>query len=572
MTTPRRLTETARLRIPAQLTEIAGAAEVVRRHLRARGLDEARWPGIELVMVEAMNNAIEHGTGDLDGAGVAVTVDWIGEELVIEVRDPGRFLPSPAWGQLPEDPLAEEGRGGFIITTGTDRYEHVNDDRGHALRLHWRTAPPRDPFETISESEETLAGMTEELSSAYETLTTMFGLSELLALAPPFDAFLQEALRRARTQLGGTVVYAHIKDESGQPQLLDFQADASAAPFVPRPMTPLETEVLTDGMEKAVEKCSSLPESEPLHWFPGGVVVMPVKIQGQCFGTVTLLKSGDSFFTAGQLELIRSVCDYVAVVRTATELSRQRELQLHVRRELEIAKGIQQSLLPRVFPEDERLRIYGQCLSAMEVGGDFFDVVSLPDGAVLLILADVMGKGLPAALLATVLRASVRARLNLAAAPGELLQQVNAQLHADLEPLNIFITAQLGWVAPDRRELRLASAGHCPVFVTHPTGNLRYLEGGNGLPIGILPAFAYTEERTTLDPGMRLVMVTDGLYEYLHSDGRLFGLGRLVEAIQGLRLKPPQQICTELLGLVQASRRGAGLMDDCTLVVMEIKA
>lgn len=134
MTPPRRLMETAGLRIPARLSEIAGAVEAVRRHLFARGLAEARWPGIELVIVEAMNNAIEHGTADPAGAEVALTVDWSGEELVIEVRDAGRFMPGPAWGQLPENPLAEGGRGGFIISTGTDRYEHVSDERGHALR------------------------------------------------------------------------------------------------------------------------------------------------------------------------------------------------------------------------------------------------------------------------------------------------------------------------------------------------------------------------------------------------------------------------------------------------------
>jgi serine phosphatase RsbU (regulator of sigma subunit)/anti-sigma regulatory factor (Ser/Thr protein kinase) len=570
MTPPRRLMETAGLRIPARLSEIAGAVEAVRRHLFARGLAEARWPGIELVIVEAMNNAIEHGTADPAGAEVALTVDWSGEELVIEVRDAGRFMPGPAWGQLPENPLAEGGRGGFIISTGTDRYEHVSDERGHALRLYWRADPPLDPFEILSEAEQTLSGMTEELGSAYETMTTMFGLSELLATAPAFDDFVLEALRRARTQLGGTIIYARLKDDNGQTRLMGFQATAPL--FVPAEVSLVEQQVLQDGLEKSIERCAALPASDPLHQFPGGAVILPVRIQGQCLGTVTLLKAGEAFFTAGQLELIRSVCDYLAVVRTASELARERELQMRVSRELEIAKGIQQSLLPRTFPEDSRLRIHGQCLSALEVGGDFFDVVSLPDGAVLLMLADVMGKGLPAALLATVLRTSVRARLDHAATPGALLRQVNGQLHADLEPLSIFITAQLAWVSPDRRELRLASAGHCPVFVTEPEAEPRRLHGGGGIPIGVLPDFAFTEEQAALVPGMRLVMVTDGLFEYLHADGMIFGLARLEAAIQEHRRGSPAEICTDLLGLVRDSRRGSSLMDDCTLVAMEIKA
>jgi sigma-B regulation protein RsbU (phosphoserine phosphatase) len=183
-----------------------------------------------------------------------------------------------------------------------------------------------------------------------------------------------------------------------------------------------------------------------------------------------------------------------------------------------------------------------------------------------------MGKGLPAALLATVLRTSVRARLDHAATPGALLRQVNGQLYADLEPLSIFITAQLAWVSPDRRELRLASAGHCPVFVTEPEAEPRRLHGGGGIPIGVLPDFAFTEEQAALVPGMRLVMVTDGLFEYLHADGMIFGLARLEAAIQEHRRGSPAEICTDLLGLVRDSRRGSSLMDDCTLVAMEIKA
>jgi serine phosphatase RsbU (regulator of sigma subunit)/anti-sigma regulatory factor (Ser/Thr protein kinase) len=572
MSTGRQFTESAELRIPAQLAGVAAAVGDIHRYLALRGLATARWLGIELVMVEALNNAIEHGAAGRADAEVVVTVLWGRGGLTIEVRDPGSYLPGPGWDKLPEDPLAEDGRGGYIIASGSDDCGHVNDAGGHTLRLFWRVGPPRDPYATLQETELTLADMTEELGSAYETLTTMFGLSELLATAPAFDAFVHEALRRARTQLGGTIIYARIQEDADQTRLMGFQAEASAPPFVPLAITPPESEVLTTGVERSIEHCASLPEPDPLRRFPGGAVIMPIKIQGQCLGSVTLLKAGAEFFTAGQLELIRSVCDYIAVVRTATELAHERELQMRVNRELEIAKGIQQSLLPRSFPEDGRLLIHGECLSALEVGGDFFDVVSLPDGAVLFVLADVMGKGLPAALLATVLRTSVRARLDYAATPAILLRQVNSQLHADLAPLNIFMTAQLGWVSPDRRELRLASAGHCPVFVTKPGREPQRLAGGIGIPIGVLPDFVFTEERAVLMPGMRLVMVTDGLYEYQHTDDTLFGLTRLAEAIAEVSRKSPVEICTALLDLVRASRRGSSLMDDCTLLVMEIKA
>lgn len=564
--------ESAEFTVPGDLAAIAAATAALHRYLTARGFPEERWPGFELVVVEALNNAVEHGLAIRAEAAVTLTVRWHGDELVIAVRDPGHFEPGPEWGELPADPLAEGGRGGFLIRNGTDAAEHCNDAAGHTLTLRWRLGPPRDPAAALAATELTLDGMTEELASSFETLSTMFGLSELLATGPAFDAFVHEALDRIRNQLGVTVAYARIRDEWAEPVLMGFQAAADAPAFARPALGASEAGVLSGGLERSIESCAGLPADDPLHAFAGGAFIVPVRIQDQVLGTVVLLKAGSQFFTAGQIELIRSVCDYIAIVRTNTELARQRERQLRMTRELEIARGIQQSLLPHVFPEDARVSIHGHCLTAHEVGGDFFDVVALPDGAFLLVLADVMGKGLPAALLATVLRTSIRARLDVAAAPARLLRQVNAQLHADLEPLNIFITAQLGWVAPDRRELRLASAGHCPVFLTTPDRTLTSREGGHGIPIGVLPDFEFTQETVALAAGMRVVMVTDGLYEFVQADNQIFGLNQLGASIQALHDRSPAEICGKLHAKVLANRGGAGLMDDCTLVAMEIKA
>lgn len=564
--------ETAEFTVPGELAAVAGAATALHRYLAARGLPAARWPGLELVVVEALNNAVEHGLAARPGATLALTVRWHGDELAVAVRDPGRFEPGPDWGELPADPLAEGGRGGFLIRSGTDAAEHRNDATGHTLTLRWRLGPPRDPAAALAATEQTLEGMTEELGTAFETLTTMFGLSELLATGPAFEAFVREALDRVRNQLGVSVAYARMQDEAAQPLLMGYQAAAEAPAFARPALGASEAGVLAGGPERSIESCPALPADDPLQRFPGGAVIVPVRIQDQTLGTVVLLKAGSQFFTAGQVELIRSVCDYIAIVRTNTELARQRERQLRMTRELEIARGIQQSLLPHVFPEDPRVSIHGQCLTAHEVGGDFFDVVTLPDGAVLLVLADVMGKGLPAALLATVLRTSIRARLDGAATPARLLRQVNAQLHADLEPLNIFITAQLGWMAPDRRELRLASAGHCPVFLTAADRTLIRREGGHGIPIGVLADFAFAEETIALVAGMRVVMVTDGLYEFVQADDQIFGLNALGASILALHDRSPAEICGKLHAKVLANRGDAGLMDDCTLIAMEIKA
>ncbi|MCC5023919.1 MAG: SpoIIE family protein phosphatase [Candidatus Synoicihabitans palmerolidicus] len=116
-------------------------------------------------------------------------------------------------------------------------------------------------------------------------------------------------------------------------------------------------------------------------------------------------------FSAGQANLVRTVSDFVGVAHTTAELHRQREEQLRERRELEIAAQIQRSLLATVFPDNPHWCVHDLCESARAVGADFFDVVAVDGGPILIIIADVMGKGIPAAMFSSLLRASARARL-----------------------------------------------------------------------------------------------------------------------------------------------------------------
>ncbi len=133
----------------------------------------------------------------------------------------------------------------------------------------------------------------------------------------------------------------------------------------------------------------------------------------------------DAFFTAGQIALARTTAEFLGIACANAELQAQRLAQLRVERELEIAAQIQQSLVPKEFPVRPDWRIHGLCVNAQEAGGDFFDVPEVP-GGVLLVIADVMGKGVSAALLAVVLRTAVRAHAPLAANPGELLGRPHA--------------------------------------------------------------------------------------------------------------------------------------------------
>jgi serine phosphatase RsbU (regulator of sigma subunit) len=194
--------------------------------------------------------------------------------------------------------------------------------------------------------------------------------------------------------------------------------------------------------------------------------------------------------------------------------------------ELEIARQLQQSLLPRSFPALPGFGFAAFCRSASQVGGDFYDILSLADDSVLLVVADVMGKGVPAALFAATLRTLVRATLEWTQRPSELLARMNRLMYQELSGVDMFITAQLALVEPRRQLMSIASAGHCPLLLADGQGNTRAISP-DGLPLGIMPNAVFAEQEEAFDSSNSALLYTDGLTDARNPQGRFFGPERL---------------------------------------------
>src|SRR5262249_15023777 len=154
-------------------------------------------------------------------------------------------------------------------------------------------------------------------------------------------------------------------------------------------------------------------------------------------------------------------------------------------------------------------RLAGNWESARQVGGDFYDAFTLDDHSLLLVVADVMGKGVPAAIFATITRSLLRAMSVRSHHPAKLLKRLNELLYAELSSVGMFITAQLVFIDLRRRQIVAASAGHCPVLVLSG-GTVRALNV-TGTPLGILPDATYRQATATLAQPGGLLLYTDGL-------------------------------------------------------------
>lgn len=253
--------------------------------------------------------------------------------------------------------------------------------------------------------------------------------------------------------------------------------------------------------------------------------------------------------------------------RMAVNLEEARDQEIERKRlegELALAHQIQARLLPGEAPVLPRTELAGLSLPAREVGGDYYDFLPLPDNQVGLIVADVSGKGVPAALLMSSFRASLLSQ-RLDKGPGEVLRQINSFLHRSVEP-GRFVTAFLGVLDLGTGRLVYANAGHNPPYWIDREGHVRALREG-GLVLGLFRESAYEQAEVTLGAGDLLALFTDGVTEAQNPEEELWGEDRMLEVLRTHFGAPCRRIVSEILGELRTFVRDEAQSDDITLLL-----
>ena len=237
--------------------------------------------------------------------------------------------------------------------------------------------------------------------------------------------------------------------------------------------------------------------------------------------------------------------------------------------ELRLASQVQRSLLPPPFSHP-RLDVAREYIPVREIGGDYYDLLPLGEDRVAFALGDVMGKGVPAALLAANLKACLRAHLQSETmAPAELITRVN-RLFWEVTPKGLFASLFFGVLDLGRGVLEFVNAGHDHPFLIRGDGSLRDLDDG-GTVLGLLEDSRYERGAVAVEPGDFLVMFSDGLTDRTNVTGELFGVSRLKEAARSNRGSSARLLLYSLLGEVQGFSAGEPAADDATLVVAQVR-
>jgi sigma-B regulation protein RsbU (phosphoserine phosphatase) len=256
--------------------------------------------------------------------------------------------------------------------------------------------------------------------------------------------------------------------------------------------------------------------------------------------------------------------------REAEQKRAQEEAILHQQeqeREITEAKAIQEKLLPRDLPQMPGYEIASAWQSARIVGGDYFDILPLDEKTLGLCIADVAGKGMPAALLMSNLQAAVRGLSSLSAAPHLLCARLNSIVcrNTDSDRFITFFYAQLDGTS---RRLAYVNAGHNPPFVMRSDGSHERLRVG-GAVLGVFDGRNYELGSAQLLPGDRVVLFTDGVTEACNSSGEEFGEVRLLRLLEDHRTLSADELQGKILAVV-AEFSGGRRQDDRTLLVLAV--
>jgi serine phosphatase RsbU (regulator of sigma subunit) len=240
-----------------------------------------------------------------------------------------------------------------------------------------------------------------------------------------------------------------------------------------------------------------------------------------------------------------------------------------VEQEMEIARRIQSNLFPRELPRVGGLSIAARCLPARETGGDFYDVVDFGT-RVGVIVGDVSGKSLPAAMLMAVARSTARSEARNHETPWVVLTETNHWLVDDV-PRNAFVALSYALLDRAAQRLHLSNAGQLAPFIRHADGSTAYLEVTASLPLGMRREMEIHQIDTPVRPGDTLLFYTDGIVEAHDPERRLFGFDRLERLFGAWGHLPPEELINVLLSEVHAFAAGMPPHDDMTLVVIRIE-
>ena len=309
-----------------------------------------------------------------------------------------------------------------------------------------------------------------------------------------------------------------------------------------------------------------------------GRVVRPLERMTKRINSLTgsdrVFEMEDAYRTGDEIEILaesfaavsQKTRDYIAQI---TQITAEKE---RIGTELSLATRIQAAMMPHIFPPFPGRRefdVYASMDPAKEVGGDFYDFFLVDEDHLCMVMADVSGKGVPAALFMMASKIILQSVAMLGASPAEILTKTNQAICSNNQE-EMFVTVWVGILEISSGKLTAANAGHeYPVLKKSPEGAFELVRDRHGLVVGAMDGVRYREYEMTLEPGAKLFLYTDGVPEATSADTELFGTERMLAALNAEPDAPPARVLENVRAAVDAFVKNAEQFDDLTMLCME---
>jgi sigma-B regulation protein RsbU (phosphoserine phosphatase) len=413
-----------------------------------------------------------------------------------------------------------------------------------------------------------MQNMTDELIGAWDQLELIYRVTQNLALTSDLMAALKSILQEIQKVVDtedGFILLQRLDSLSGVTcKYEDIDKMLYDEALLSNLVEANRVEVCND-----VDACRHIWPQVP-DYVENLLATQITIIEEDALAAIGLINKANKNFTAGDAKLLTALAQQLATIIKNFLIHRKTIVEERLSRELEIAAEIQESMLPTKLPQVGGLSMAVSSLPASEVGGDFYDFITIDDRHVTLVIGDVSGKGVPAAMLTSVTRTMLRVEATRGEPPHRIIQQANNVLHQDFSRADSFVTAFVATIDTFEGKLTYASAGHTPSLLWRSKTREIELLKATSPPIGI---FGYQEDNSQmvdLYAGDTLVFYTDGITEAHSSNNDLFGLNRLMYIVESRGDASPESLQQYIQSEVVNFWRHASARDDATLLVVKI--
>jgi sigma-B regulation protein RsbU (phosphoserine phosphatase) len=419
-------------------------------------------------------------------------------------------------------------------------------------------------------------GAMKELSSIVEATKR---LNSTLDLGELIHIILQIATRQTGAERGTVFLVDHERREIWslvglglEQQVIRFPANRGIAGWVAREGTAVR-------LENAYEDPRFAPEIDRrLGFTTRRLLCLPIRNEaGAIIGVLELLNKAEAF-TGEDEAFLDALSTHVALALEKAQLHRERIEKEKMERDLALAREIQAGFLPEAPPAWKGVEICVSHRASQMVGGDYYDFLPVSAGgkeALLLVVADVEGKGAASALVMANVQATLHALADHAEPLDKLPATINQKILASartsqtLGRTTKYLSMFLAFVENEGRQLRYVNAGHVPPAVIRVGGSVEWLETG-GMIVGLFPDACYECGSVELGPGDLLVACTDGITEAMDASGNEYGRAQLAESVIKCRERQPEEILRRILDEVETHSRGGIHEDDRILLVLKV--